>query len=61
MLYISDHKYILDKVSKHRRLIREMAIYKQTRIGYIIFEILFFLICNLFIIYLCIQIIYALS
>lgn len=61
VLYITDHKYIIDKISKYIVLVKIMNIYKQTRIVYIIFEVLIFLLCILFIIWLCVRVIYSLS
>lgn len=60
VLYITDHKYIIDKISKYSKLVKIMNIYKNTRIGYIIFEIILFLVCIFFIIWLCLKVIYSL-
>ena len=44
VLYITDHKYIVDKISKYSWLVQIMSLYKKMRISYILFEVLLFLI-----------------
>jgi hypothetical protein len=61
VLYISDHKYIMDKISKYSILVKIMSFYKQSRIGYILFEVCLFLLCMFSIIWLCIKILYILT
>ncbi|BCG68828.1 hypothetical protein (mitochondrion) [Collybia sordida] len=56
ILYISDNKYVIDRISKYSILVKIMDLYKKTRIGYIFFELCLFLVCMCSIIWLCIRI-----
>lgn len=53
ILYLSDNKVLLGKLSKWPYLLKIMFIYKQTRLGFLISELFLFLASQCTIIYLC--------
>lgn len=53
VLYLSNNRLLLDKISKWPLLVKLLNIYKKTRIAFIIFEVFFFLFCQCSIIWFC--------
>ena len=52
-LHLSNNKWLLDKVSNSRILLKLLNIYKKTRIGFIVFEVTLFLVSQSNIIWFC--------
>lgn len=61
VLYLSNNKLFLDKISEWTILNRILNIYKKTRIVFIQFEILMFLFCQCSIIWFCLKFINGIS
>ena len=60
-IYISQHEYLLSKISNKPRLLKFINFYRNIRIIYLGLEVVFFLWCLIGIIRLCWRVIYALS
>jgi hypothetical protein len=61
VLYLSNNKLFLDKISKWNLLLTLLNIYKKTRIYFIISEVLLFLFCQCSIIWFCLKFINGIS
>jgi hypothetical protein len=61
VLYLSNNKLFLDKVSKWALLLTLLNIYKKTRIYFIISEVFLFLFCQCSIIWFCLKFINGIS
>lgn len=60
VLYVLEHKSVLDKLSKYPLLLKIINLYRKTRIYYIVFEIIFFFTTLSMIIYLCSRLVFGL-
>ena len=58
VLYITEHKLFLEKISKYKLLSKLVPYYRKTRISFLILELLIFLGCLSSIIVLCYKFIY---
>jgi hypothetical protein len=61
VLYLSNNKLLLDKISEWSLLLRLLNIYKKTRIYFIISELFLFLFCQFSIIWFCLKFINGIS
>ena len=61
VIYISEHKVLLDKLPTNKLFLRIFNIYKGTRYYYLLIEVLFLLFNLGSIMWLCLRIIYSLS
>ena len=57
ILYITEHKIFLDKISKYILLVKIVNLYRKTRIAFIIFEVVLFFFSIGMVIWFCIRII----
>lgn len=61
LLYLSNNKLFLDKISKWTLLLIVLNLYKKTRIYFIISEVFLFLFCQCSIIWFCLKFIKGIS
>ena len=61
VIYISEHDYVLNKLSNRPMLLKFINYYKNIRILYLSLDIIFFLWCLIGIIRLCLRVISGLS
>ena len=61
VLYITEHKLFLDKISKYSLLTKLLSIYRKTRMSFLIFEILLLLTNLSSVIWLCYRVIITIS
>jgi hypothetical protein len=61
VLYLSNNKLFLDKISKWTLLLTVLNLYKKTRIYFIISEVFLFLFCQCSIIWFCLKFIKGIS
>ena len=61
VLYLTEHKIFIDKISEYKYILKIINIYRKTRLPYLLFEIILYLICSCSIIWFCIRIIYGLT
>ena len=57
ILYITEHKIFLDKISKYILLVKIVNLYRKTRIAFIIFEVVLFFFSIGSVIWFCFRII----
>ena len=60
-LHITNHKLFLDKISKWDILLKLLNIYRKTRIGFIMFEIILFFVSQGSVIWLCYRVIIGIT
>lgn len=60
VLYVLEHKVVLDKLSKYPILLKIINLYRKTRLYYLLFEIIFFFTTLSMIIYLCSRLVFGL-
>lgn len=60
ILHITDNKLLLDKLSRYIILVKIINLYRQTRIAYLLFEVILFLVSLGSVIWLCSRVVYGL-
>lgn len=60
VLYSIEHRGILDKISKYPYMLKLINFYKNTRLYYLLFEIILFFTSLGFILYLCSRLVFGL-
>jgi len=61
ILYVSDNKVLLDKISKYYLILYLFNLYKKSRLVYLVIEFILLLVCIISIIWLCLNLIYGLT
>ena len=60
VIYITEHKLFIDKISKYTVLFKLLNIYRKTRFGFLLFEVILFLFSIGFVIWLCLRLLHGL-